>query len=1806
MRLRLFLLLFSAVFLQVNGQLNGKKWKPHQFLGKRPRLSTSTNDDDDKERLRERLPRVVDVYHYDLQLTPYFPFPGITARQDFTFDGIVTIYFQIIEQTKSIWFYSQGLNSIDSVVLKQGNHQLTLEAYATDLDLNRVAITPIEVFKVGQNYSLTISYNAPINDYGNAGLYYVKYTNAQNKDSYLVGTFFEPQRARKMYPSFDDPHMKATFQLTLIYPSQAKIYHNVEEKVSEDLEGTEHKRTTFAVTPKMSTYLLAFVIGNFEFRNATTKRGISVRSIGIPEISAYLDESAGIAANCIDSMESLVNVNYAFKKLDNVEMIEMGHSSAMENIALIVYTRFLSQLPIATPTSLKFTQTSIICHEISHQWFGDLVTADYWGQEWLHESFAAYFQERAPQNFDSDVDFIESTMVMNKDSGLSSSRVSDHAVSTNLGQFDDVTYSSGGAMLRMFEKTVGSTSFFSSLTTYLNAHSFSNAVDSDLFEAFETTLNKPLCGSLTITNVMTDFFRQLQYPVVNVDFDSKNYVLSQVSPNADTKHWNIPIFVFNINTNSSHPTYPFFLQSDQSLCPNDPQLNSSQLLIFNHKSLTFARFRYSAAYWDRLLSSDLRNVDDQTLLGLVLDAMADEDYSLTALKDRRSIPLIQKIIKERSGKLEPHILAVLVNKYLEYEGLFVGTNDQDLYGHLLKNQLQTVYETTDPLKSGFVNYVLLQVAVRYDIGDARTIAKTLFQTLTSLCPLATTTDWENCNKIVADSRPAVYCAGVRDNDATAMQYLISYWQKLIDSSDTKFYFQYELHAVAEGLSCITDTTQINKLLDIALDKNRPEMLQALANHPTASEVILQYIQSNLNKFKPKLSLFDIALRAMISTWYRKEDLDKMNNLVLQIEHKLQLKAQKILEEALHALEKKVLVMPVVRIDFVRWIFDTQVPVGKSSWTKELTEVNADELTYTLNFGAHYPVDGYNFTADQLYTFNGVVNIVYKATKATNTITLNSHRQLITSISVQVDGTDNPVTFTRDFDNAVLTLTLQNALTVGASVNIQIIYVGLLFKTTEQKQQGVNVISQYNSVTNETSNILVTLFSNGAYPRSLVPSFDEPKYKAVWNVVVYHPSSLTALSNQKIASIQKDNKYTATTFAPTTKMSSYLLAIAIGKFQSISGVTNNGIDVRVWAAIGQEVYGQAALQAAIDAVNFMDFATGNTYNTFNNKLDVLAVPGYSGAMENWGLIIGDESYVLFNPAVHSIRQKRHVYDVVAHETVHQWFGDLVTTKSWRTTFLSEAFATYFEAVVYDKNIGFGEYFRSTASEKGLRFDEQNPTAVVIPNVITDSFNPFTPIVYEKATSVLYMLRTLIGEDNFMRALSSYITNNREGNADDSTLWNEFQNVVPASVKDWDGNALNVEQFLNPFMRQASYPILMVTKNGDKIEVRQESYYPAAALPPSDYRYEWNIPVFSGNSSSVNSVQWLKNNSVLTYSDSFNFVVNRERISYSRVLYDDSTWDPIEDAYLNGQLNETIRAQILTDNYALITRGDVSYIRVLNLLHSLSTENNELPWTYAIEILNDLLRRLKTTKEHDILTDIITSWIGSRAYIPQRSEWPLRDGNLAIIQLQSRTNRGNIVDQLQNIFKDVASRCFQSVYGTEECFGYVPDARRAILCSGLQKFPEYEPNVKSILLHLSRQSGGFVSNRAEPYVEGVACLNDNTTKQSYVQNSLSGTFADVGAALIQRIGELDQTLEVLYNAIVYDIRVAVQSKHFELAVNTLAADWSTPQRLEQFQSIQWGGLTEKQQLAVTNAVNLIKKNIDWRLKNFKDVSNWILGQ
>lgn len=119
---------------------------------------------------------------------------------------------------------------------------------------------------------------------------------------------------------------------------------------------------------------MAFTIGDFREAVATSKGGIKVRSVSIPYLAPYLPKSAQIGADCLDAMEALVKVPYPWGKLDNIEMIEMGHSSAMENVGMIVYTRFLSQLAIATPAPQKLTQSVIMCHEISHQWFGDLVT----------------------------------------------------------------------------------------------------------------------------------------------------------------------------------------------------------------------------------------------------------------------------------------------------------------------------------------------------------------------------------------------------------------------------------------------------------------------------------------------------------------------------------------------------------------------------------------------------------------------------------------------------------------------------------------------------------------------------------------------------------------------------------------------------------------------------------------------------------------------------------------------------------------------------------------------------------------------------------------------------------------------------------------------------------------------------------------------------------------------------------------------------------------------------------------------------------------------------------------------------------------------------------------------------------------------------------------------------------------------------------------------------------------------------------------------------------------------------------------
>jgi aminopeptidase N len=369
---------------------------------------------------------------------------------------------------------------------------------------------------------------------------------------------------------------------------------------------------------KMSTYLLAFTIGRFKAVSAQTSRGITVQTIAEPYLEKYLADSAKISANCIDAMEGLINISFPWSKLDNVEMLQMGHFSAMENTGLIIYTRFLSQLPIMTPAHKKINQMITMCHETSHQWFGDLVTADHWGLEFLHESLATYFENRAIQQFRSEKELFENLMVLNKDTGLYSSKNIDHAVVSDKAYFDDVTYLSGGSIIRMFERLLGSDDFFAALTNYLKNNKFGNADEISLISEFEKAKNNQnLCGNLEMRTIMTDFLRKPHHPVIFVSTVDGYYQFDQTQGD---NVWTVPIFAYNLRTGEELVGYSLV---NGSTCP-DKWLKANDPYIFNYKSTTFARFRYDTNIINAILASNLGKLDDSTLLGLLLDEIEYE------------------------------------------------------------------------------------------------------------------------------------------------------------------------------------------------------------------------------------------------------------------------------------------------------------------------------------------------------------------------------------------------------------------------------------------------------------------------------------------------------------------------------------------------------------------------------------------------------------------------------------------------------------------------------------------------------------------------------------------------------------------------------------------------------------------------------------------------------------------------------------------------------------------------------------------------------------------------------------------------------------------------------------------------------------------------------------------------------------------------------------------------------------------------------------------------------------------------------
>ena len=472
--------------------------------------------------------------------------------------------------------------------------------------------------------------------------------------------------------------------------------------------------------------------------------------------------------------------------------------------------------------------------------------------------------------------------------------------------------------------------------------------------------------------------------------------------------------------------------------------------------------------------------------------------------------------------------------------------------------------------------------------------------------------------------------------------------------------------------------------------------------------------------------------------------------------------------------------------------------------------------YSLTVNINFPTN----------SFEGDETIDLKLSKPTTAITLNAVEIDFHDVTVTAGGQTQTAKVSLDDKNEQATFNVDKELSAGAAV-VHIKYTGHL----NDKLRGF-YLSTYKGRKYEVSQ----MEANDA--RVAFPSFDEPAYKATFDITAIVDKSDTAISNGEIVSDTPGpgDKHTIK-FSTSPKMSSYLVALTVGDWKCVSDHTD-GVKVSVCTVPGKENLAQFPLAASKYILHYYDSYYGIKYPL--PKLDNIAVPDFqAGAMENWGAIIYRETALLVDDKNASVGDKQGVAETIAHEMAHQWFGDLVTMAWWDDIWLNEGFATWMTPHPLAQWKPDWMVGQSTVAEndRSMAGDSVQNTRPIHQDATTraEIEQLFDGIAYGKSAAVLHMLESYVGPETFRNGVNLYLKEHAYGNATAADFWSA---MARASKKP-------IDEIMPTFVLQPGVPFVDAESKcaggNTTLKLSQKRYFdtPAVFNQPSDQI--WQIPV-----------------------------------------------------------------------------------------------------------------------------------------------------------------------------------------------------------------------------------------------------------------------------------------------------------------------------------------------------------------------------
>ena len=490
---------------------------------------------------------------YDIEISPNF--------DDFTFSGETSILMTTAKPTKELTLNAVNL-TIKTCKLNSEGKKIDL-SYNLDPNNEELHINLPEL--ISGTFTIDFSYEGEIKD-DLKGLYKTTYKIDKEIHAGAI-TQFETEDARRMFPCFDEPAMKATFNLKVLVDQHLTAISNTNIK-SESKLSSGKRWVTFQTTPKMSTYLLFLAIAEFE--SIDDKIGdIKVRVITHPGLTKYAKESLDFAKKSLEYCQNYFKIPYPISKLDLISTPDFA-AGAMENWGAISFREdLLLKFPGSTSTINEVIILNVIAHEITHQWFGNLVSPSLWSYLWLNESFANFFANMVLDHYRPEIKIWDQVVLFETNEALKADAYSETVpieiedqkkTSYNIKSVP-IIYNKGGAILRMVEIYIGEKDFQTGMHAYLTKHAYSVASSDDLWTALEETSKKP------ISIIMKSWVLQMGYPLVTVVKEGITLKFRQERftylNNTSQTIWMIPLTVMIITSKGERIQKNFLLDKQE-------------------------------------------------------------------------------------------------------------------------------------------------------------------------------------------------------------------------------------------------------------------------------------------------------------------------------------------------------------------------------------------------------------------------------------------------------------------------------------------------------------------------------------------------------------------------------------------------------------------------------------------------------------------------------------------------------------------------------------------------------------------------------------------------------------------------------------------------------------------------------------------------------------------------------------------------------------------------------------------------------------------------------------------------------------------------------------------------------------------------------------------------------------------------------------------------------------------------------------------------------------------------------------------